>query len=115
MELERITKAQLNNALTPVAAPLQKRLSSEDSSTLIALMEGLMRRYPSQDVSETAEEYLADYEALALKYSVPKVEQAFRALRIDPDQQFFPKPDEVAREIERQRLKRVPSHIYARG
>lgn len=35
--------------------------------------------------------------------------------RIDPEQRFFPRPDEVAAEIKRQALKKVPSHVYARG
>ena len=34
---------------------------------------------------------------------------------IDPEQEFFPKPNEVADEIERQISKKLPSHIYARG
>ena len=61
------------------------------------------------------EEYLTDFEQLALKYSLQKVEDAISSLRIDPEQEFFPKPNEVAAEIERQRLKRLPSHIYAQG
>ncbi len=61
------------------------------------------------------EEYLKDYEALALKHSLQRVKEAIAALRIDPNQQFLPRPDEVAAEIDRQRLKRLPSHIYARG
>ena len=60
-------------------------------------------------------EYLADFERLALKFSLQKVEDAIAALRIDPEQEFFPKPNEVADEIERQISKKLPSHIYARG
>ena len=41
--------------------------------------------------------------------------EAVQALRIDPEQRFFPRPDEVAAEIKRQALKKVPSHVYARG
>jgi hypothetical protein len=37
---------------------------------------------------------------LALKYSLPNVEQALEALRIKPGQAFFPRPDEVAAQIE---------------
>lgn len=55
------------------------------------------------------EEYLADFEKLALKYSVLKIEQALDSLRIKAGQKFFPKPDEVAEEIE---LKREQG-IYA--
>lgn len=59
-------------------------------------------------------EYLADFERLAMKYSLQKVEDAIAALRIDPEQRFFPTPDDVAHEIRQQRLKSLPSHIYAR-
>ena len=104
--MERITEAQLNNALTTPEGRLQKRLSSEDGSTLTILLEKTLRRYPNQDAAETIAEYLADFEQLALKYSLLKIEAALKALRIDPQQQFFPKPDEVAGEIERQENKR---------
>jgi hypothetical protein len=58
-------------------------------------------------------EYFADYEQLAVRRGVDKVAEAIQALRIDPDQQFFPKPDEIAAEMKRQRLKKLPSHLYA--
>lgn len=41
-----------------------------------------------------------DFEQLALKYSLPMVRQALAALRIRPGQSFFPRPDEVAEEME---------------
>ena len=44
-----------------------------------------------------------DLEQLALKYSLPKVRKALEAMRITPGQRFFPRPDEVAEEIENQR------------
>jgi hypothetical protein len=65
--------------------------------TLIAQM---AQRYPSQDLTDSLEGYLADYEQLTLKYSLPKVQAALAALRIDPKQAFFPRPDEVAAQIE---------------
>jgi hypothetical protein len=37
---------------------------------------------------------------LALKYSLPKVKDALAVLRIKAGQKFFPRPDEVADEIE---------------
>lgn len=113
--MERIDRASLNSALTTTGEQLQRRLPEEELAALGILLERMARRYPSQDVEDAMEEYLTDYEALALKYSLQKVEDAIAALRIDPDQKFFPRPDEVAAEIERQRLKKVPSHIYARG
>lgn len=102
--MERVTGVQLKSALTAAEAPLQKSLSSSDSSILLAEMERLMRRYPMQDQGETAKEFFRDYAQLALKYSLPKVRAALEALRIDPEQTFFPKPEDVAGEIERQAL-----------
>jgi hypothetical protein len=69
-------------------------------------MEGLTRRYPSQDQGESIAEYFKDYEQLVLKYSLHRVKEAVDALRISRDQKFFPKPDEVDEEIERQRQSR---------
>jgi len=66
-------------------------------------------------VKDSIEEYLNDLEHLALRYSLQSVEDAIASLRIDPEQEFFPRPDEVAAEMRRQRLKKIPSHIYARG
>ena len=97
--MEQITQAQLNSALIKTDAPLQRRLSSEDGLTLTAILERAQRRWPNQDSSESMEEYLADYEQLALKYSLLKVEAALDRLRIKPGQAFFPKPDEISEEI----------------
>jgi len=58
---------------------------------------------------------MADFEQLTVKHGLAKVESAFMRLRIDPEQVFFPKPNEIAKEIEREALRNVPSHIYARG
>ena len=113
--MERVNLALLTNVLKRDESALQKRVSKEDGSRLMTLLEGLIRRYPSQDLAEALPEYLADYEALTVKFSITKVEKAVSALRIDPEQVFFPRPDEVAKEIERQRLRKVPSDVYARG
>jgi hypothetical protein len=61
------------------------------------------------------EEYMVDLEKLALKYSLQNVEDAIANLRVDPEQEFFPTPNEVAEEIDRQWRKKLPSHLYARG
>jgi hypothetical protein len=113
--MERVDRASLNNALTTTEGRLQKHLPREESEALGILLERTARRYPNQDLTTTLDEYMADLERLALKYSLQKVEDAIAALRIDPDQRFFPSPNEVAAEIERQHLRKVPSHIYARG
>ena len=114
-DLEKVTQVQLNNALTETGSQLQRRLPPEEFQALGILLERTARRYPNQDLQQTMGEYLHDYERLALRYSLPKIEDAVAKLRIDPEQQFFPTPDEVAHEIEKERLKKVPSHIYARG
>jgi hypothetical protein len=103
MALEKLNRESLNNALTPAGQPLQRQLSSEDGSRLTATLERTLRRWPSQENADTIAEFLADFEQLALKFSLQRVEQALNALRINREQKFFPKPDEVAEEIERQR------------
>lgn len=113
--MERVGEAQLTNALKREESALQRRLLPGDGSRLTKLLEGLTRRYPSQDLADAMPEYGADYEALTVKFSIERVERAVAALRIDPAQTFFPRPDEVAAEIERQQLRKVPSHVYARG
>lgn len=113
--MERITSAQLNSALTAQGESSRKSLSSEGSSLLLSLMNNLAKRYPSQDQAESIEQYFQDFEALALKYSLPKVEKALAALRIKPGQAFFPRPDEVADEIENQRERGINDAIRREG
>jgi hypothetical protein len=64
---------------------------------LVVLVEQTAKRYPNQ---ESMEGYLQDFEQVALKYSLPRFRDALAALRIKPGQGFFPRPDEVAAEIE---------------
>lgn len=78
-------------------------------------MEKSARRWPVEENGESIEEYMADWEQLAIKHGIGKVEEAIQELRVDPDQRFFPRPDEVAAKMRQIRLKNVPSHIYARG
>lgn len=101
--MEKLTRAQLNNALMATDAPLQRRLSNADGLHLSSLLEKAQRRWPNQDNSETIEEMLADFESLSLKYSLPIVEAAIERLRIAPSQRFFPTPSDVAEEIEAKR------------
>ena len=65
----------------------------------------MAKRWPNQENEDTIAEFLTDFEQLALKYSLQKVIQGIYTLRIDPNQKFFPKPDEVAEEIENQERK----------
>jgi hypothetical protein len=90
-------------------------LPVEESQALGILLERTARRYPNQDLQGTLDEYMADLEKLALKFSLRAVEDAIASLRMDPEQEFFPTPNDVAEQIERTRLRKVPSHIYARG
>lgn len=64
------------------------------------LVKQTAKRYPNQDMTESMEGYLQDFEQVALKYSLPRFREALAALRIKPGQGFFPRPDEVAAEIE---------------
>lgn len=113
--MEKVSLELLNNALTAPSSHLARRLPNEELTALGIILALTARRYPSQENEESIEEYLTDFEQLSLKYSLQSVKDALCRLRIDPDQEFFPKPNEVARNIEQNRLKSVPSHIYARG
>lgn len=102
-DLERFKQAQLNNALTTGGESSRRSLSKEDLSRLLVEMESCLHRWPSQDQEDIIEKYFQDFESLALKFSVTKVLNALKALRITPGQRFYPPPDVVAEEIERQR------------
>jgi hypothetical protein len=113
--LEKVDRAQLESALTTTEGRLQKRLPAAELKVLGTLLERTARRYPNQDLTLTLPEYLTDLEQLALRFSLQKVIDAVFALRIKADQDFFPTPSQVAAEIEQQRLRALPSHVYARG
>lgn len=118
--MERVSKEALEKVLsqpgcTIQGSHLQRRVSNEDGLRLLQLLEQTAKRYPAQENSETMEEYLEDFEQLVLKFSLQTVADALARLRIDPEQQFFPKPNEVAREIQHYKLRNTPSHVYARG
>jgi len=98
--MEQISLAQLNSALTPTAAPSQRQLKPSDMQILSQAVAQMADRYPSQDLSGSLEGYLWDFQRLALKYSLPRVIAALAELRIKPGQKFFPRPDEVAAQIE---------------
>jgi hypothetical protein len=98
--MERVDRASLNNALITTGAPLQRRLPSEAFEALGALMEEMMRRWPAQDLESSMDVFTADMESLTMLYGIERVRSAVMALRISPDQKFYPRPDDVAREIE---------------
>lgn|ERR1035438_5260001 len=106
-ELERIKRAPLSSVLTGTSELSRRRLDDEESRALTLMVAEAVKRYPSQDLADSAGEILQDLEQLALKYSLLKVRRALEALRITPGQKFFPRPDEIAEEIEDQRERRM--------
>lgn len=108
--MERINQTQLSNVLTVRAAACSVSLSKKDSTRLIAVMEDLARRYPSQDLEDSIGTFHADYKKLALKFGLPKVEAAIENLRITPGRAFFPRPDEIATELENMRIATENNH-----
>ena len=110
--MERITEALQEIVSTSTDLRLQKWLSSDDGLRLTTLLEREQRRWPNQDTSDSMEEYLGDFEKLALKYSLQQIEEALEILRIDPEQAFFPKPNEVAEIIEAERRKAGAKSLY---
>jgi hypothetical protein len=59
--------------------------------------------YPHQEMcAETVEGYMLEFERMAVKQGIHRLEGAFLALRSKPGQKFFPHPTEVAEEIEEQ-------------
>lgn len=100
--MEQIDRVSLMNVLVPTNAPLQRRLPDAESLGLGVLLAQMADRYPAQDLRDSMEGYLWDFEQLALKYSLVQIQTALAALRIQPGQRFFPRPDEVAEKIEAQ-------------
>ena len=98
--MEQVSLVQLNSALTLIEQPSRRLLSDGDWMELSTLVDQTALRYPNQDLAESMEGYLQDFEQVALKYSLPRFKEALGALRIKPGQTFFPRPDEVAAEIE---------------
>ena len=115
-DLRKISEAQLANVLKTTSGQLQKRLSAEDGLALTILNGQMQRRWPNQDRAQSIDEYAADWERLIQRHGAQSLRDAVNALRIDPDREdFYPTPGEVSREIKRQALKKVPSHVFARG
>lgn len=47
-----------------------------------------------------------------MKYKLAKLAEAIESLQIDPEQHYFPKPDEIAAEILRLRDSRAQDQMY---
>ena len=69
---------------------LLTRLPDADYRHLVSLVMQMADRYPHQDVSDSAEGYLWDYERLCLRYSLEEVQKAFEEWRITQSSKFFP-------------------------
>jgi hypothetical protein len=104
--MERITETQLAplmNGSAEVNALSTRRLSDSEDQRLEMLLSQMTDRYPHQDLSDSAEGYLWDYQQLALRYSLDEVQVALAEWRITPGATFFPRPDEIASVIVRKR------------
>jgi len=99
--MDRI-RASLDSVLATASEQSRSILPAGELAHLGALVAQMVQRYPSQELEQSLEGYLWDFERLAAKYSLAKVEKALAELRIKPGQKFFPRPDEVAEEIEAQ-------------
>ena len=98
--MDHVSLVPLSSALTAISPPSHRQLNDADWMELAVLVEQTAKRYPNQDMTESMEGYLQDFEQVALKYSLPRFRDALAALRIKPGQGFFPRPDEVVAEIE---------------
>lgn len=119
--MERIGREEAGNALArlangsdPAGKLSLRRLSDSEDQQLQALLEQMAERYPHQDLSESAEGYLWDYQQLALRYSLDEVQSALAEWRITPGASFFPRPDEIAGRIEDSRDRAQESQREAR-
>jgi len=104
-KLERINQAELEDVLTTADAPLQKRCSETELRGLGALMESMARRWP-QEIEDSVGAYYVDMKQLVLREGLETVSLAVSDLRVEPGQKFFPRPDEIAHQIEKLRAKR---------
>jgi hypothetical protein len=78
------------------------------------LLAQMVDRYPAQDLSDSIEGYLWDFEQLALQYSLNEVRAALAEYRITPGARFFPRPDEIASAIIERRDMQVLERQRAR-
>jgi hypothetical protein len=79
------------------------RLPDAQVNHLAVLLAQMADRYPSQDLADSMEGYLWDFEQLALRYSLDEVQGALAEWRITPGARFFPRPDEIAEAVVHER------------
>ena len=97
--MERISEISIvlqPSALAPTNGRSPMRLPDAQADRLAILLAQMADRYPSQDLADSMEGYLWDYERLALRYSMEDVTEALAEWRITPGAKFFPRPDEIA-------------------
>jgi len=78
-------------------------LPASELRELKRLIKQTAQRYATQDLSDSIEGLIYDFEQIAVRYSFKEMCDTLRALRIAPGQKFFPRPDEVTEAIERAR------------
>jgi len=104
--MERVQRANLSSALRTIGGQLQRRLPNVELTALGALMDGMERRWPAQELADSMDAFMTDMEELARRHGLQYVQLAVMALRVSPEQKFFPRPDEIAAEMDRQRTLR---------
>ena len=114
-DLTKITRAPLSSALSATGRPSELQLSAAEATQLALIVDQMQTRYPAQDMEDSVEGILWDLKRLALRTSLRQVIDALAELRIRPGQRFFPRPDEVAEEIENQRASRMRTIDMAEG
>src|SRR5580693_4436636 len=104
--MEPISETQLVRLMhgsAEITERSRSRLPDEGYAYLSILVDQMQARYPHQDLADSMQGYLEDYEQLALKYSMGEVQDALAEWRITPGAKSFPRPDEAATLIERHR------------
>ena len=114
-DLTKITRAPLSSALSATGRPSELQLSAAEATQLALIVDQMQTRDPAQDMEDSVEGILWDLKRLALRTSLRQVIDALAELRIRPGQRFFPRPDEVAEEIENQRASRMRTIDMAEG
>ncbi|MGO9433149.1 MAG: hypothetical protein ACLP00_02515 [Terracidiphilus sp.] len=102
MEHNELVKVPPANVSTRPTTSLQKLSPPEVSIALANLLAKTQRRYLNQQLGQAAAEYLEDFEILAQRYSLQRIGRAIQELRLNPNQRFFPAPNEVVAEILKQ-------------
>jgi hypothetical protein len=105
--MDQVSLQTLTGALQKTTERLRPQLPDDSVAQLAILLDQMQCRYPHQDLADSMEGYLQDYEQLALKTSLEAVEEALEEWRITPGAKFFPRPDEIAAAIGSRESRRI--------